>query len=133
MEGHMDNKGFTLLELMIVMMIIAKRATRTEAYTNLEALSLLEEQFFAENGAYIANAGTCAQDNPGNVAAIKALLPGFKPGSGSSLSYSYCVEQNIDVNDAAATPCFKASAFGNTGTRVAGDAFAIDCNNERTF
>ncbi|GAB4419577.1 MAG: hypothetical protein OHK0032_15490 [Thermodesulfovibrionales bacterium] len=33
----------------------------------------------------------------------------------------------------ALTPCFTAIATGNTGTRVAGDVFAIDCNNNKNF
>ncbi len=140
----MNKKGFTLVELLIVLAIISilaliaipayigqqKRAARTEAYSNLETLRLLEEQFFADNGDYTASAGTCAADN-NNIAAIQALLPGFRPGNDTS--FSYCIEQNIDLNGNAQTPCFRASAFGNTGTRVAGDTFRIDCNNNRNF
>ena len=149
----MNKKGFTLIELIIVIAIISilaaiaipayvgqqKRAARTEAYTNLEALRLLEEQFFAENARYTINLGACAADNPGNVNIIQTgggdstnALPGFRPGNGTS--YSYCIEQNIDFNGSAtATPCFRASAYGNAGSRVTGDVFAIDCNNNRNF
>src|SRR3972149_4436978 len=63
---HTDNRGFTLIELLIVITIIGilsavavtgyigvtKKAARSEAYSNLESLRLLEEQFFAENAAY---------------------------------------------------------------------------------
>jgi prepilin-type N-terminal cleavage/methylation domain-containing protein len=141
----MDKKGITLIELIIVVAIIAilamigvpayigqqKRAVRTEAFTNLETLRLLEEQFFAENGQYTGNLGTCGKDNPGNIATIQTVLPGFKPGS--SLSFSYCIEQNIDLNGNTLNPCFRASAFGNSGTRVDGDVFRIDCNNNKNF
>jgi prepilin-type N-terminal cleavage/methylation domain-containing protein len=152
----MDQKGITLIELLVVVAIIGilaiiavpayigqqKSAARTEAYSNLGNLRLLEEQFFAENARYTVNLGTCAASNPGNVAQIQQggaapdstnALPGFKPGSGAS--YSYCIEQNINFNGAAqiTPPCFRASAFGNTGTRVAGDTFRIDCNNNRNF
>ena len=140
-----NNKGLTLIEIIIVLAIISilalvaipgylgqqTRAARAEAFTNLESLRLLEEQFFAENGAYTGNLGAaCAADN-NNTAAIQVSLPGFQPGTG--LSYSYCIERNIALGGGAQTPCFRASAFGNTGTRVAGDTFMIDCNNNKNF
>lgn len=60
------NKGFTLIELMIVIAIIAflamvsvptftkflAKAKRTEAYMNLSALYAAEKAFWAENGSY---------------------------------------------------------------------------------
>ncbi len=153
-ENYLLSKlGFTLTELLIVIAILGilvsiavpaylgqqKRAARTEASSNLENLRLLEEQFFAENGAY---AGTAA-----NTAAIQVLLPGFRPGTG--LSFNYVITNAVGVglpnpvplpyNGAtaalvpAATPCFIATATGVAGTRVAGDVFAIDCNNNRNF
>jgi prepilin-type N-terminal cleavage/methylation domain-containing protein len=165
-EALMNKKGFTLIELLIVVAIIGilamigipayigqqKNAARSEAYTNLQNLRLLEEQFYAENSAYTISMGTQAKDNPGNVADIQNgvpagggaavptnALPGFKPGNG--LSYSYCVVQNIQITNAstnppqtgAQTPCFVAYAYGNTTSRVNGDVFAIDCNNNRNF
>ena len=143
----MDKKGVTLIELIIVVAIIGilamiavpsylgqqKRAARTEAYSNLQNLRLLEEQYFAENGAYTASAA--------NVAAIQALLPGFRPGTG--LSFDYAITQNVALTPPVAvpyggatvaqTPCFIATAAGVAGSRVAGDVFAIDCNNNRNF
>lgn len=148
----MDKKGFTLVELIIVIAVIAilamiaipayvgqqKKATRTEAFSNLQNLRLLEEQYYADNGDYTASAGTCQKDK-NNVNAIKAVLPGFKPGSG--LSYSYCIEQNRDIPNgntdtttlAPPYACFRATAFGNSSSRVDGDKFQIDCNNNKTF
>ena len=148
----MNSKGVTLIELIIVVAIIGilamiaipsylgqqKSAARTEAYSNLENLRLLEEQYFAENGRYTISLGTCAANNAGNVATIQTgggdstnALRGFKPGSGTN--YSYCIEQNIRLDGTALTPCFRASAFGNSGTRVSGDTYRIDCNNDRNF
>jgi prepilin-type N-terminal cleavage/methylation domain-containing protein len=149
-QAHMINKkGFTLIELLIVVGIIGilaaiaipgyigyqRRAVRTEAFSNLDALRLLEEQFFAENNRYTISLGNCAPDQPGNVAIIQTgggdatnEIPNFRPGTGGS--FSYCIEQNINVNGAAQTPCFRASAFGNTTSRVSGEVIRIDCNNE---
>lgn len=144
----MNRRGVTLIEMLIVVGIIGilavigvpaylghqKRATRTEAYTNLENLRLLQEQFFAENGRYTASKGVCAANNNGNIEIIQTApdaMARFQPGSG--LNFSYCIEQNLALSGAAQTPCFRARAFGNTGTRVAGDTFGIDCNNNRSF
>lgn len=139
----MNRKGFTLIELLIVIAIIGiiagvaipsyvgqqRRAARTEAYTNLETLRLVEEQRFADQGAYVG-AGVCAANND-NIAAIRAVLPRFQPATG--LNYSYCIELNMNLAGTATSNCFRASAFGNTGTRVAGDLFQIDCGNNRNF
>lgn len=140
-------KGFTMIELLVVIAIIAilgsvavtayigstLKAARSEAYANLEALKVLQSQLVAETGDYAADAGVCAADSPGNVALIQAELPGFQPGT--ALQFSYCIEQDIDINGAgtAPDPCFRARAFGNTAMRAAGDEFRIDCNNNKTF
>jgi prepilin-type N-terminal cleavage/methylation domain-containing protein len=132
-----NNKGFTLIELLVVMSIIAilstvamtsyvgttLKAARSEAYANLEALRLLEEQFYAENAAYTPSAA--------NTAAVMALLTSYRPGNGANFTYS--ITQNVTFNGAALTPCFRATATGIAGTRVAGDVFNIDCNNNRNF
>ena len=114
---------------------VTKKAARSEAYSNLGSIRLLEEQFFAENATY---AGPAA-----NTAAITALLPGFRPGTGPSFTYAITNANGVGLPAAvpvpydgstaalvpATTPCFIATATGIAGTRVAGDVFAIDCNN----
>jgi prepilin-type N-terminal cleavage/methylation domain-containing protein len=141
----MNRKGVTLIELIIVVAILGilaviavpaylgqtKSATRQEAFTNLQNLRLLEEQYFAENGEYTPSMGTCAKNNTGNVATIQGWLRGFQPGSGEV--FSYCIEQNVDLANVAQTPCFRARAIGNSNTRVENEEYMIDCNNDRNF
>jgi len=166
----MNERGFTLIELLITIVIIGilaaiaipgyigqqKNATRSEAFTNLQNLRLLEEQFFAEQGRYTVTLGVAGADRPGNIAIIQQggspadptnALSGFKPGPGSAYSYRIVSQVGVGIptpapvpydNTTAAltpntTPCFIATATGNTRSRVRGDVFAVDCNNNRNF
>ncbi len=170
----MDKRGFTLIELLVVIAIIgilagvaatayigsAKNAARSEAYSNLQSLRLLEEQFFAENSCYEPLVGgVCPAGNnnynytatePPAANTIENVLRGFRPGGCRNcpapygLSFTYSITQNVALPPGvvpvpyggatvAQTPCFVARATGVAGTRVAGDVFAIDCNNNRNF
>ena len=156
---HRD-EGFTLIELLVTIAIVGvlamiaipsyvgqqKKATRVEAQTNLMNLRILEEQFFAENAAYTAPLGVSGKDHD-NIAAIRAVLPGFRPGT--PLAFSYWTVQDQCITNSAANPptvanvpnasclntnaCFVAFAQGNTGSRVLNEYFAIDCNNIKNF
>lgn len=164
LRGDKRGDGFTLIELLIVVAVIAilgivattayvgvaKKAARSEAYSNLESLRLLEEQFFAEHGRYTADlgvAGNTAAIRDANLAVIQDTandadideLPGFRPGEGTN--FSYRIIQNNQLNTPVTNPptwapspvCFVATATGIAGSRVAGDVFAIDCRNNRNF
>jgi len=167
----MDKQGFTLIELLIVIAIIGilsiaattayvgtiKKAARSEGYSSLEVLRLLEEQFYAENGIYTQSLGAAGntvaiRDNNVDIIQDKANdadiheLPGFKPGKDSQFSFRIVggsrLADNLhiplnsgDIVALASTdpPCFVAVATGVINTRVEGDIFAIDCNNNKNF
>lgn len=139
-----NNKGFTLIELLIVISVIGilaaisvtayvgstLKASRSEAYSNLTALRMFEEQRFSEVGAFSAN---------------PADFPGFGPwAAGVFTEYAYnIVGLGIALPAAPSVPyngatvgqagCFVITATGTPGTRVAGDIFAIDCNGTTNF
>jgi prepilin-type N-terminal cleavage/methylation domain-containing protein len=148
-EVEMNKKGFTLTELLIVVAIIGvlaaiaipayvgqtKRAARTEAYTNLQSLRLLEEQYYAENGCYYRTGATpvCTDATRTGIAEIQQnasanpFLPGFKPGDEASLSFTY------SITTTSVASAFTATATGKSGTRVDGDSFWIKQDNTKNF
>lgn len=157
----MSRKGVTLIEMLIVIVIIGiitavaipgyigqqKRAARAEAYSNLENIRLLEEQFFSENGQYAPTAAPLTRNYNATAAIDNGIedIFRFQPGGQSGLAclglhFTYSVTQNIAITNAttnppttgASTPCFVATATG-CSSRVTGDVFAIDCNNNRNF
>lgn len=170
-----NKAGFTLIELLIVIAVIGiltavavssyvgvqLKAARSEAYTNLEMIRLLQEQLFADSACYEPLAGgacpagpdtfNCVFNDANNCidpGEITNALPRFRPGAGRKYNYTITVAAGVGLPaqvpvpyagvtvalPAATTPCFIATATGATG-KVAEipDVFAIDCNNNRNF
>ncbi len=154
--------GFTLIELLITVAIIgilataavtsyvgtAKKAARQEAFTQLNTLRLLEEQFFGLASDYAPTAGGTITYNatPGLAdGGIEDEMPAFRPGTG--LDFGYSITKNLVLTTPVAVPyvvgtgttvqttppCYIAVATGSANTRVAGDVFVIDCNNTANF
>ncbi len=142
----MNKKGFTIVELLIVIAVLSilamiavpvyigqqKRAARTEAYANLQNLRLLEEQYYAENGCYYQTGSpvACSDSTISGVNNIQAFLPGFRPGN--VLNYSYSITTSAGGTGGGNASSFVATATGAT-SRVSGDTFTIDNNNNRNF
>ncbi|HFC53193.1 MAG TPA: prepilin-type N-terminal cleavage/methylation domain-containing protein [Gammaproteobacteria bacterium] len=94
MNRHYGNKGFTLIELMIVVAILAiittiavpaytgyiKTAQRTEGWNNLNSLQIALEEYYIENGKYTTDTGATGLN----------WTP--KPDSGGTNHFNYKVE-----------------------------------------
>lgn len=117
-----QNKGFTLLELMIVIAIIGivasisipaytgymTNARMSEAKNNITALQLAEEEFFLENNTYCYDN---SNDNTNLSAACGALWTATG-GEGNDINFTYTVS--------GSGTSYHITATGNIGTPVAG-------------
>lgn len=124
-------RGFTLLELMVVVAIIGilastaiamfqyqqQRAKRTEAMTNLEAISKMQRAYFGENGSHPAVApvplgppGLKQNWDAAATAAFGAL--GFN--AEGSVFYVYDVNSSAGGCACPSNACFTASAYGDS-------------------
>ena len=138
---HKDSKGFTLIELMIVVAIIGilaaiaipnflnyqMKAKTAEAKTNLGAIKTSEESYLAENDSYL-QCTTAPVNVPGTAKAAftgnaNFTSLGFAPAG--NVYYSYGV--NAKAAGAAVVPQYVAFAQGDldaNGTDNGGAAAA---------
>lgn len=123
MKNHYKTSGFTLIELVITVAIIAvvsaiaipayngyiETARMTEAKNNIAALKLAEEEFFLENNTYFHNN---SDNNNGNLETNSQGLWKATGGEGGAINFNYSVSSS--------STSFSIIATGKSGTRVAG-------------
>ena len=85
---------------------------------------------FSETAAYAADTGGCSNGTD-NITLLQGVFPGFQPGPNPR--FSYCIELDVNLAGAATANCFRAQAFGNAGTRVNNEIYAIDCTNAKNY
>jgi len=140
-------KGFSLIELLVVIAIIGicagiavpfylgqrTKAAQTEATSNLQALRLLLEQRYAENGCYATgNPVACTNTTLTGVLTIQGNnnFPNFRPGNNyqvDDLALKFTYQLKICGNPNASA--FTAYATGKSGTPVYNSKFWVDQNN----
>lgn len=117
-----NNNGFTLIELMIVIAIIAIVASiaipsysgylatsrMVEAKNNIAALKLAEEEYFLENNNYFED----MTYNNANLASASGDLWSASKGEGNTINFTY-------TTSVTGTK-YTITATGNAGTPVAG-------------
>ncbi|TNF56781.1 type II secretion system protein [bacterium] len=170
--SFMAKQGFTLIELLVTIGIIGilgavavtayvgatTKATRSEAYSNLQNIRLLQERFLVDEAQYVpedqADGFVITYDGspPESPCAAAGGIEDelrFRPGGclccafPFGMDFAYSIVKNVAINNPTVPfnpgdtrpqdPCFVALAIGQPGTRVAGDVFAIDCNNVTNF
>jgi len=132
-----NEQGFTLIEIMIVVGLIAilaaiaipsyvgiqKRAARSEAKANLEAIALVLEGYMAENNNYGNGVYTYMGGSFGHTADIENVAK-----LGDNLLYQYRI-----VATQVPSPAFSLFAVPDPSGRLAGDStFSLDSNGNKS-
>jgi len=143
------NKGFTLVEVMVVMVVLAiimsmgipgyrnylQRANRADATTALLRIAAAQERFFIANGTYASNAQL--PQNPPNGLGIAGTERGFYnlnilPGAGGlGTGYTVVAQVAPGGDQADDTDCWvftttergQRSAFDSGGVENADDCW----------
>jgi prepilin-type N-terminal cleavage/methylation domain-containing protein len=137
-----NKAGFTLIELLVVVSIIGilaiaaitsytgvqLRAARSEAYSNLESIRLLEEQLYADSACYEPLVGgvcpnppapvnvTCLFNDPDTPipctgpGEITNMLPRFRPGAGRKFDYTITFTYGVGLPAVVPVPYAGATA-----------------------
>ena len=132
--------GFTLIELMIVVAIIAvlsvlavpglmkslAKAKRAEAYINLGSLAMAEKAYFAEHGVYTADLGDLGWKPEG----AYNYTYGFNGSEGKNNFVGKLKTPSAELKGAGVTPDgFVAVAAGDIDGDGDPDILTVDENN----
>lgn len=132
-SSHRSRLGFTLIELMITVAIIAVLASvaipafrnyqlkskRAEAFSNLSGIAKMEQSYFAEYDAYTGTEDTSLLSYPGSPGADKRAWTSAGESAFGALGWSpdgavyYDYGVNVDDTVCPERDCFTAAAFGD--------------------